>query len=88
MSFAEIIKDGSDLSVPKLVGMVYQSLFDRLVTRQHHHLLWSKVDREHWTVFLGKLKKMQVKLRKQTDVDVMHTIVQLQLKEKPTRRSS
>ena len=48
---------GSDLSVSKLLSMVDQSLFDCPVSCQDHHLLRSKVDCEHWSIFFGQLKR-------------------------------
>lgn len=64
MSLVEIIEYGSNLPVSKLFSMVDQSLFDCPVSCQHHHLLQSKVDCEHWSIFSGQLQKWrQVKVR-------------------------
>lgn len=64
MPFVYIVEYGSDVSVSKLLSMVDQSLFDCLVSCQHNHLLESEVDREHWSIFLGQLKRWrQVKVR-------------------------
>lgn len=53
MSFVEIMEYGSDLSVSKLFSTVDQSLFDCPVSCQDYHLLKSKVDCEHWSIFFG-----------------------------------
>lgn len=64
MSFVEIIKYGSDLSVAKLFSMVDQSLLDCPVSCQDHHLLKSKVDCEHRSILFGQLKRWrQVRVR-------------------------
>lgn len=64
MSFVEIMEYGSDLSVAKLFSTVDQSLFDCPVSCQDYHLLKSKVDCEHWSIFFGQLnRRRQVKVR-------------------------
>ena len=57
MSLVEIIEYGSNLPVSKLFSMVDQSLFDCPVSCQHHHLLQSKVDCEHWSISFGQLQR-------------------------------
>ena len=55
MSFTPVKEYRSDLSVSKLLSIVDQSLFDCLVSCQDHYFLMSKVDCEHWSIFLGQL---------------------------------
>lgn len=44
-----------DFSLSKVLSLVDQSLLDRLVPRQHNHLLICQGDSEHWTIFIGEL---------------------------------
>ena len=60
MSLIKIIEYRSDLSVSKLLSIVDQSLFDRLVSCQDHYLLMSKVDCEHWSIFFGQLYRQDI----------------------------
>ena len=52
----------ANLSVSKLLCMVHQSLFHRLVSCQNNHLLGSKMDGEHCPISLGQLGVKRGKL--------------------------
>lgn len=57
-----IMEYRGDVSVPELFCFPDQSLFDGLVTGQHHHFLWSKVHSKHGPIFLGQLESQKTQI--------------------------
>lgn len=55
MSLTDIVGDGGNVSVSKLLWISDQGLSDRLVSGQNHHFIRSKVNSENWSIFISKL---------------------------------
>ena len=62
VTLVDVVEYRRDVSVPELFCFPDQSLFDDLVSGQHHHFFGSKVHREHRPIFLGQLESHRIQI--------------------------